>query len=212
MIQTRTDFLLTTKILINMPKLSALTWVVIVIAQITYGLMVYALTRSYYEQKPSVAAATNGRDGVAAPHPMPNPMGAGLTPGKLGLAPAADDLSQDDPALIARLADNYFAEKNYQQAIELYERAITINPDDVESYNDLGLALLYTGQADQAVTILMAGVQENPEFQRIQLTLGFVLAQTGDKQGAADALNKAIELGADNTVGAEAKRMLGELY
>ncbi|MES9941840.1 MAG: tetratricopeptide repeat protein [Candidatus Thiodiazotropha sp. 6PLUC2] len=194
-----------------MPKFSALTWVVIVIAQITYGLMVYAVTRSYYEQKPAVAVAASGNNGVTAPHPTPNPMGASITPGKLGLAPAAEDLSQDDPALIARLADNYFAEKNYQQAIDLYERAITINPDDVESYNDLGLALLYTGQSDQAVTVLMAGVQKNPQFQRIQLTLGFVLAQTGNKQGAADALNKAIELGADNSVGVEAKRMLGEL-
>lgn len=194
-----------------MPKFSALTWVVIVIAQITYGLMVYAVTRSYYEQKPAAAVAASGNNGVTAPHPTPNPMGANITPGKLGLAPAAEDLSQDDPALIARLADNYFAEKNYQQAIDLYERAITINPDDVESYNDLGLALLYTGQSDQAVTVLMAGVQKNPQFQRIQLTLGFVLAQTGDKQGAADALNKAIELGADNSVGVEAKRMLGEL-
>jgi Flp pilus assembly protein TadD len=88
---------------------------------------------------------------------------------------------------------------------------LTIDPEDMESYNDLGLALFYTGQSQQAIDTLSAGVQKHPEFQRIRLTLGFVLAQTGDKQGATDAFSKVIELGADNSVGREAKRMLDAL-
>ncbi|MCG8487407.1 MAG: tetratricopeptide repeat protein [Chromatiales bacterium] len=192
-----------------MPKFSALTWLVILVAQITYGLMVYAITRSYYEQRPAVATATAPSSPVA-PHPMPNPSPAGLTPG-MGYTPTMEDLKEEDPALIARLADSYFAQKNYPQAIELYERALTIDPKDVESYNDLGLALFYTGQNEQAVDILLAGIQQDGEFQRIRLSLGFILAQLGDKEGAAAAFKKAIELGAENSVGREAKRMLGEL-
>jgi tetratricopeptide (TPR) repeat protein len=193
-----------------MPKFSALVWVVIVIGQITYGLMVYAVTRSYYEQRPMVAEATPGRSDQVAPHPMPNPMGDSLASG-MGFTPTAEDLTQDDPAVIARLADNHFAQKNYQQAIDLYERALAIDPDDVESYNDLGLSLFYIGQSEQAMDILLTGIQKAPEFQRIRLTLGFVLAQTGDKQGAKNAFSKAIELGPENSVGKEAKRMLDEL-
>jgi predicted Zn-dependent protease len=198
-----------TKILINMPKFSTLTWLVIVVAQITYGLMVYAITRSYYEQKPVAAVAPSPSNPVA-PHPMPNPSAVGLSPG-MGYTPTIEDLKEEDPALIARLADNYFAQKNYPQAIELYQRALSINPKDVESYNDLGLALFYTGQTEQAIDILLAGIQQDGAFQRIRLSLGFILAQTGDKEGAADAFNKAVELGAENSVGKEAKRMLGEL-
>ena len=194
-----------------MPKFSALTWVVIVIVQITYGLMVYAVTRSYYEQRPPLAVSSAPGEGAAvSPHPAPSPMGDSLSPNQ-GYTPTAEDLTGDDPALIARLADSYFAQKNYEQAIELYERALEINPDDVESYNDLGLALFYTGQSALAVDILLAGVQKGPEFQRIRLTLGFVQARLGDKEAAAAAFNKAIELGPDNRVGREAKRMLGEL-
>ncbi|MEW8624644.1 MAG: tetratricopeptide repeat protein [Candidatus Thiodiazotropha sp.] len=192
-----------------MPKFSALTWLVILVAQITYGLMVYAITRSYYEQRSAVATATAPSSPVA-PHPMPNSSPVGLTPG-MGYTPTMEDLKEEDPALIARLADSYFAQKNYPQAIELYERALTIDPKDVESYNDLGLALFYTGQNEQAVDILLAGIQQDGEFQRIRLSLGFILAQLGDKEGAAAAFKKAIELGAENSVGREAKRMLGEL-
>jgi Flp pilus assembly protein TadD len=193
-----------------MPKFSLLAWVVIVVAQVTYGLMVYAITRSYYEQKPVAAVAATSKTEPVVPLPMPAPMGSGLT-STTAISPAVDALTQDDPVLIGRLADNYFAEKNYLQAIELYERALKINPEDSETYNDLGLALFYTGQSEQAVDILLAGIQKNSEFQRIHLSLGFVLSQTGDKQGATDAFNKAIEMGADNIVGQEAKRMLGEL-
>jgi tetratricopeptide (TPR) repeat protein len=192
-----------------MPKFSVLTWLVILVVQITYGLMVYAITRSYYEQKPTVATTTVPSNPVA-PHPMPNPPSVGLSPG-MGFTPTIEDLKQEDPALMARLADSYFAQKNYPQAIELYERVLTLNPKDVESYNDLGLALFYTGQTEQAVDILLAGIQQDEMFQRIRLSLGFILAQTGDKEGATAAFNKAIELGADNSVGLEAKRMLGEL-
>jgi tetratricopeptide (TPR) repeat protein len=192
-----------------MPKLSALTWLAIVIAQVTYGLMVYVITRSYYEQKPAVAAATAPSNQVA-PHPMPDPSMVGVNSG-IGYTPTLEDLKEEDPALIARLADDYFAQKNYPQAIELYQRALSINPKDVESYNDLGLALFYTGQTEQAIDILLAGIQQDGAFQRIRLSLGFILAQTGDKEGAADAFNKAVELGAENSVGKEAKRMLGEL-
>lgn len=192
-----------------MPKFSALTWLVIIVAQITYGLMVYAITRSYYEQRP-VVAVTPTPSAPIAPHPMPSPSPAGLTPG-MGYTPTIEDLKEEDPKLIARLADSYFAQKNYPRAIELYERALTIDPKDVETYNDLGLALFYTGQNAQAVDILLAGIQQDGEFQRIRLSLGFILAQIGDKEGAAAAFNKAIELGAENSVGREAKRMLGEL-
>jgi hypothetical protein len=36
-------------VLLTGPKLSVLNWAVIVVAQITYGLLVYVITRGYYE-------------------------------------------------------------------------------------------------------------------------------------------------------------------
>jgi Flp pilus assembly protein TadD len=193
-----------------MPKFSVLTWVVILIAQITYGLLVFAVTSSYYQDKQPVAVQTPAAVPEVSPHTQVGKFDTNLQPA-LKIEPSAEDLSTDDPALIARLADNYFTQKEYQKAIELYERALQIDPEDVESYNDLGLSLFYVGQSGRALEALNKGAAKQPGFQRIQLTLGFVQAQTGDKAGAAAAFRKAIELDPENKVGQEAKRMLGEI-
>ncbi|MES9968945.1 MAG: tetratricopeptide repeat protein [Candidatus Thiodiazotropha sp.] len=193
-----------------MPKFSALAWAVIVVAQITYGLLVYAITRSYYQDNRAVTAQVPAAAPEVPAHPKMAPFDASLQPA-VKYQPSAEELATEDPALIARLADDYFMKKDYPQAIELYERALKINPDDVETYNDLGLSLFYIGQSQRAVEILQSGVSKQPDFQRIQLTLGFVQAQAGDKVAAATAFQKAIELGPENTVGREAKRMLSEL-
>ncbi|MES9814751.1 MAG: tetratricopeptide repeat protein [Candidatus Thiodiazotropha sp.] len=191
-----------------MPKFSVLAWLVIIVAQVTYGLLVYAITRSYYEntsvtisQLPAASPAT---------HPQAGSFDAVMQPA-VKFQPSSEALAIDDPALIARLADDYFMRKEYPQAIELYERALQINPDDVESYNDLGLSLFYIGQSQRAVEVLQTGASKQPDFQRIQLTLGFVQAQTGNKEAAFAAFNKAIALGPENTVGQEARRMLSEI-
>ncbi|MEW8027465.1 MAG: tetratricopeptide repeat protein [Candidatus Thiodiazotropha sp.] len=192
-----------------MPKFTVLTWAIIVVAQITYGLLVYAITRSYYEDARETASQLPAAAPDVAVHPQVRSIDATLQPA-MKIQPSAEALATEDPALIARLADDYFMRKEYPQAIELYERALKISPDDVESYNDLGLSLFYIGQSQRAVDVLQTGVSKQPDFQRIQLTLGFVQAQTGNREAASAAFKKAIELGPDNTVGQEAKRMLSE--
>ncbi len=192
-----------------MPKLSPLAWLVFLVAQATFGLIVYVIAMSHCEQCQEKAARAGG-DTPDVVHPGGMPSTA-MPPAPMGQAmpaqPAMPGADTDDPALIARLADDYFSKKEYAQAIGLYERAIRINPDDVESYNDLGLALFYTGEGERAIEILRAGIIQDPAFQRIYLTLGFVLGQSGDKPGAIEAFNRAIALGADNKVGLEAVRM-----
>ncbi|MBW9264669.1 MAG: tetratricopeptide repeat protein [Candidatus Thiodiazotropha sp. (ex. Lucinisca nassula)] len=193
-----------------MPKFSVLTWLVIIVAQVTYGLLVYAITRSYYEDTSVTTSQLPAASPESATHPQVGSFDAVMQPA-VKFQPSSEAPATDDPALIARLADDYFMRKEYPQAIELYERALRINPDDVESYNDLGLSLFYIGQSQRAVEVLQTGASKQPDFQRIQLTLGFVQAQTGNKEAAFAAFNRAIELGPENTVGQEARRMLNEI-
>ncbi|MEW8693050.1 MAG: tetratricopeptide repeat protein [Candidatus Thiodiazotropha endolucinida] len=193
-----------------MPKFSVLIWLVIIVAQVTYGLLVYAITRSYYEGASVTASQLPATVPETVVSPQVNSFDTVMQPA-IKAQPSADALATDDPALIARLADDYFMRKEYPQAIKLYERALQIDPDDVESYNDLGLSLFYIGQSQRAVEVLQTGASKQPDFQRIQLTLGFVQAQTGNKEAASAAFNRAIELGPENTVGQEARRMLSEI-
>jgi Flp pilus assembly protein TadD len=84
-------------------------------------------------------------------------------------------------------------------------------PDDTDTYNDLGLALYYSGDSAEALRVLKEGAEKDPGFQRIWLTLGFVQMHTDERGEARFALQQAIKLGGDNEVGAEASRILESL-
>ncbi|MEF9476155.1 MAG: tetratricopeptide repeat protein [Candidatus Mariimomonas ferrooxydans] len=119
--------------------------------------------------------------------------------------------SAETPESLAILGDRYFESKRFQDAIDIYERVLKLNPDDVDTYNDLGLALHYIGKSDRAIDTLRRGTEVNPSFQRMWLSLGFVLTATEKNDEAKKALKKAFELDPHSEPGLEAKRILGLL-
>ena len=121
------------------------------------------------------------------------------------------DVDTRDPQALSMLADRYFDSRNYGQAAELYKKVIELNPQDIDSYNDLGLVYHYTNRSSLALDILKKGTSLDPSFQRIWLTYGFVLVSTGHSAEAKTALGKVIELDPNNDVGKEAQRMLGNI-
>jgi Flp pilus assembly protein TadD len=186
-----------------MPKLTVTQWIFVAAFQVLYGLVVFAVTRDYYER---VAAP---RASAAVPHAVPAAPPA-ATP-QSALPPVAMEAVQDDPVALARLGDVHFRQGQHETAIPLYWRAIELAPDDVDSFNDLGLSLHYAGRSDEAVGVLEEGVQRGPDYPRIWLTLGFVQLHRGERQAAAEALVRARDLGSETGVGEEARRLLAEL-
>ncbi len=116
-----------------------------------------------------------------------------------------------DPQALARLGDQYFESSNYMQAIEIYKKALEINPNDIDTLNDLGLAYNYTGNSDLAEEVLIKGTEADPGFQRIWLSLGYILKSAGKNEEARSVLQKTVNMGPDNEIGQEAIRMLGQL-
>ncbi len=114
----------------------------------------------------------------------------------------------DDPKSLAVIGDKYFEGGRFEKAIEVYEKVLELDPNDVDTYNDLGLAYHYTGKSDMAIEKLRKGTEAMPSYQRVWLSLGFVLVSTGITEDAKPVLKKAMELDPDSTVGLEAKRML----
>jgi tetratricopeptide (TPR) repeat protein len=191
-----------------MPKLPPLQWLIVGLFQVFYGFAVFALTRDYYQRRPGPAtpvAATNPHVDTsrAATSPVLDRFGSGSA--------IPESVVQRDPVLLAQLGDERLRAGRYPEAIGVYRRVLQLKPDDVDTFNDLGLALYYSGDSAQALTVLQQGTQVNPAFQRIWLTLGFVRMKSGDAAGSATALQRAVELGADNRVGQEAQRMLDSL-
>ncbi len=114
----------------------------------------------------------------------------------------------DDPAALARLGDEYFEKNMYAQAIEIYEKTLQLNPNDVDTYNDIGLAYFYAGNVNSAIENLRKGTEVVPSYQRIWLSLGYILLSIERTNEARSALIKAMELAPESIVGVEAKRML----
>ena len=93
----------------------------------------------------------------------------------------------------------------------MYEKLLALDPDNVDTLNNLGLTLHYVGRSDEARQRLNEGAALDPTYQRIWLTLGFVNSTLGNVADARAALNTAVGMDPDNDVGKSASRMLKEL-
>jgi tetratricopeptide (TPR) repeat protein len=117
----------------------------------------------------------------------------------------------DNPVALSRIGDEYFETKRYAMAIKVYEKVLELNPEDVDTYNDLGLALHYSGRSDEAIIILNKGTEIVPSFQRVWLSLGFVLISTGQTKEARVVLDKTLDLDPASEMGEEAKKFISNL-
>ncbi len=194
-----------------MPKLTLSQWIYVFVFLVMYGLAVHGLTRAHYERKAIQAAIAHQSpvsQSARSSQPV-DPLGASIQRMAPMVGPR-EELSTEDPVLLARLGDQLFEQKQYARAVAAYERAVQFNPNDVDSYNDLGLSLQYLGRSAEAVVVLEEGIARDPNYQRIHLTMGFVQLQGGNRPAAIGALKRAIELGPDSDVGQAAGRMLDQ--
>jgi Flp pilus assembly protein TadD len=183
-----------------MPQLNAIHWIILLLFQAFYGFAVFTLTKEHYQRHGAApVTATMQATGVAT-QPRSSPLTAN------SLIP--DSVTQNNPQLLAKLGDERFSERRYQEAAEIYRRLLTLTPNDADAHNDLGLALHYLGRSDEALKVLKRGVEKDPQMQRIWLTLGFVQMHSAEKTEARFTLQHAVEMQANNSVGQEAQRLL----
>jgi len=127
------------------------------------------------------------------------------------ISPAESGVDENDPKALAMFGDRYFENGRYAEAIDVYKKVLVLDPNDIDTYNDLGLAYQYSNQTAKAIEILKKGSEIMPSYQRIWISLGFVSASAGKTEDAKTALAKAVELGPDTPVGKEANRMLSQM-
>ena len=187
---------------------SARFWVLMAIFQVVFGIVVFAITRQIYIADPSNSGsevATNSGQRVSewlSGNSEVNPA-ISNSPGSLPTI--------TNPVEISRQATEYFDNKQYAKAADLYEQLLALGPNDSVIHNNLGITLHYIGRSTEAIRRLNEGIALDPSNQRIWLTLGFVNSQLGNIEDARVALTKALEMGVDTDVGQSADRMLKEL-
>ncbi|MGB5331012.1 MAG: tetratricopeptide repeat protein [Woeseiaceae bacterium] len=183
-------------------------WLSMAIFQVLFGLAVFAITRDVYKQEPARLSShptTIASPGNVWPQGITESDITRLAPGVFG-----EPLAQD-PAEISRQADQFFVNRQYQQAANAYERLLTFDPGNAEIYNNLGLTLHYLGRSDEALRRLNEGIAANADNQRIWLTLGFVNSQLGNVEQARKALTTATETGSNESIRQSATKMLEAL-
>ena len=103
----------------------------------------------------------------------------------------------DDPnneLLLSDLGDAYFESQRYQEAIQIYEKAVTINPQNPDVLNDLALSYYYTGKIEQGLDTVNRAIEADPAYKYAWLTKGFILTSQGKHDEAVTSLNKVKEL------------------
>lgn len=84
---------------------------------------------------------------------------------------------------------------DYAKAMESYQKALAIKPDDAAYHNNLALVLAQTKKYDEAQAELTKAAQADPtNAGKYYFNLGAVYVNTGNGDAAAAAFKKAIEV------------------
>ena len=106
----------------------------------------------------------------------------------------------------------YFDAERYQDAIQWYEAALTLNPKDINVSTDLGVCFYYTNQPDRAIRQMEESLRIDPRHLKTLLNLGIVKAfGKQDLAGAAAAWEAVIKIAPDSQEGQAAQRSLANL-
>jgi tetratricopeptide (TPR) repeat protein len=99
-------------------------------------------------------------------------------------------------------------EGNAAASIPLFNRAVQVDPQHKQAWNDLGLAYLRTGKLDEAAGAFQKQLAINPADEHANDYLGLALERQDKDADAAAAFRKQIEI---NPLDAAAHAALGEI-
>lgn len=169
----------------------------------------------YFARGSAAGSPTTQSAEAAAPSTTGTaPMGAAQLPG-IGspqqqatspemLAKAAEPLlaqlktNPTDFDTLSKIGNLYYDGQAYPQAIEYYEKALSVQPNNPDVRTDLGTAYWYTGDADKAITSFEKALAIRPNHPGTLFNLGIVMWQgKKDPKGAVVAWEKLLQTNPD---------------
>lgn len=103
-----------------------------------------------------------------------------------------------DTATVIKLGNLYYDGQAYSQAIQYYEKAVSLQPDDADVRTDLGTAYWYIGDADKAIASFEKALTIRPNHPGTLFNLGIVKWQgKKDPKGAVVAWEKLLQANPD---------------
>jgi cytochrome c-type biogenesis protein CcmH/NrfG len=100
-----------------------------------------------------------------------------------------------DPDIPLKLANFLYDQRQYQQAVEWYEKSLALNPKNVNARTDLGTAYYYIGQSGQALKEYSQSLAIDPDHKPTLLNVIVVnLEGTHNMAAARRAWDRLHEL------------------
>jgi len=91
--------------------------------------------------------------------------------------------------------------RRYQEAIAAFKKAVQLNPNSAESYNNLGISFYYLGQYEEARKHYQMSIKVDSNYFRAYSNLGILLGEMGHYQESLEILESAIQINPDYFVG-----------
>jgi tetratricopeptide (TPR) repeat protein len=83
---------------------------------------------------------------------------------------------------------------DYERLLDICERVVAAQPDDIALLNDLGNAYLKVGKANESIRVFKKMTEMEPDASAAYCSLGNALVQAGDFDGAEAAYRRAVEI------------------
>ena len=111
-------------------------------------------------------------------------------------APLLEAVNKDpkDFDSLVKLGNVYYDGQQYPSAIQYYEKALSVHPENPDVRTDMGTAYWYTGNADKAIAEMETSLKYRDGHPQSLFNLGWVRWQgKGDAKGAVDAWEKLLK-------------------
>lgn len=117
-------------------------------------------------------------------------------------------VEEDNADILQVLGLIKYKNQDYKSSIELFEKACSINPNNYENYNNLGLCYAGLGKFDQSIEIIEKAIKINPDLDFLHSNLGLQLRNKKETLKAIECFKKALSIKQT----AETWGMLGGCY
>jgi len=149
---------------------------------------------------PAASTSTTARQGSEARQQAP----ASAAEVQAALAQAAAPLldavnkNPNDYDSLVKLGNVFYDGQQYPNAIQYYERALAIHPENPDVRTDMGTAYWYTGNADKAIAAMQTSLKYRPGHPQTLFNLGWVRWQgKADPKGAISAWEQLLKANPD---------------
>lgn len=144
----------------------------------------------------AAASATTQQGSVPQQQPDPNAQ-AMLAQAAAPLLEAVNTNPKDFDSLV-KLGNLYYDGQQFPSAIQYYERALAIHPDNPDVRTDMGTAYWYTGNAEKALAAMEISLKYRPGHPQTLFNLGWVRWQgKQDPKGAIEAWQQLLKANPD---------------